>query len=98
MRAAACDATDDRFALKQATGWTQRGKAGLGDKTFLVMEDDGVTIASCATAKVKLVGRWDREAAVAAIAFKRLVAALPAAGKVSRPAAAAKIRSFLFAR
>jgi hypothetical protein len=69
----------DRLEFKNATAWTRRGKIGAQDKTYLLFEDDGFTVvAPAATTKVKSTGRWEGEVAVAALALKRLIAALPA--------------------
>jgi hypothetical protein len=73
------EVTVDRLEFKRATAWTRRGKAGAQDKTFLLIEDDGFTVvAPAATTKVKSVGRWEGEVAVAALALKRMVEAMPA--------------------
>lgn len=71
--------TVDRVEFKRATAWTRRGKVGALDKTFLLFDDGGFSVvAPAATTTVKSAGRWEGEVAVAAIALKRLVAALPA--------------------
>jgi hypothetical protein len=77
------EVTVDRLELKQATGWTRRGKIGARDKTYLLFEDGSFTVvAPAATTTIKSVGRWEGEVSVAAIALKRLVATLPAEREV----------------
>ena len=71
--------TVDFAEFKRATAWTRRGKIGALDKTYLLVEEDDFTVvAPAATTKIKSVGPWKGEVAVAALALKRLVAALPA--------------------
>jgi hypothetical protein len=73
------EVTVDQAEFKRAVAWTRRGKIAAQDKTYLLLDEDGFTVvAPAATTKIKSVGRWKGEVAVASLALKRLVAALPA--------------------